>query len=126
MARRVKVWVHAGGKVFAPGDEVPEEIAPEIRNPACWEDDVLPDGVEPSPDPAGPAPPAVPVQGPDDGGDEPPVAPVIPPKSGKGSGRDQWAAYAESLGVATVDDEGKPLERHQIIDAIDAAGFPTE
>lgn len=31
-------YVHVGGQVFGPGDEVPAELQGEIRNPAVWAD----------------------------------------------------------------------------------------
>lgn len=40
-----------------------------------------------------------------------------PPRAGKGSGRDEWAAYAASLGVDVDDDAG----RDDIIAAVEAA-----
>jgi hypothetical protein len=47
---------------------------------------------------------------------EPPVDPAMPPRSGAGSGRDAWATYATSLGLAVADD----LTRDQIIDLVEA------
>lgn len=46
-----------------------------------------------------------------------PVTNVVdtPPKSGAGSGRDAWAAHAESLGVAVTDD----MTRDEIIEAVE-------
>lgn len=35
------------------------------------------------------------------GGEKPALS--APPKAGKGSGRDEWAAYAQSLGVEVAD-----------------------
>jgi hypothetical protein len=40
-----------------------------------------------------------------------------PPKSGAGSGRDVWAAYAESLGVEVTGD----MTRDEIIEAVEEA-----
>lgn len=45
-----------------------------------------------------------------------------PPKSGSGSGRDAWAAYAEQQGVTVP--EG--ATRDDIVAALDTAGKPTE
>lgn len=40
--------------------------------------------------------------------------PDAPPKSGPGSGRDAWAAYAASLGVEVTDD----MNRDDIVEAL--------
>jgi hypothetical protein len=45
-----------------------------------------------------------------------------PPQSGKGSGRDAWAAYAEAHGVAVDED----ANRDQIVADLEAAGVPVE
>lgn len=45
-----------------------------------------------------------------------------PPKAGRGSGKDAWSAYADSVEV-TVDGEAT---RDDIIAAIEAAGHPVE
>lgn len=47
---------------------------------------------------------------------------AIPPMSGKGSGRDNWAAYANDVDVEIPADAG----RDQIIEAIRVAGKPVE
>lgn len=47
---------------------------------------------------------------------------AIPPKNGKGSGRDNWAAYANDVEVNIP----AAATREEIIAAIDAAGKPTE
>lgn len=47
---------------------------------------------------------------------------AIPPKSGKGSGRDNWAAYANDVDV----DIPAEATRDEIIAAIETAGKPTE
>lgn len=47
---------------------------------------------------------------------------AIPPMSGKGSGRDNWAAYANDVEVDIPADAG----RDQIIEAIRTAGKPVE
>ena len=45
-----------------------------------------------------------------------------PARSGAGSGKDKWVAYAEANGV-TVDDDAT---RDDVIAAVEAAGVPTE
>lgn len=56
-----------------------------------------------------------------DGGDGEDAS-EVPPQSGRGSGKDAWAAYAEAHGV-TVDEDAT---RDQIIADLEAAGVPTE
>lgn len=46
----------------------------------------------------------------------------VPPQSGKGSGRDAWAAYAAQHDMTVADDDG----RDEIIDACRAADVPVE
>lgn len=77
---------------FLPGDEIPEWAQALITNPNCWVDGELPAAKS------------------DDS------EPVAPPRAGKGSGRDEWAAYAASLGVEVDAEAG----RDDIIAAIDA------
>jgi len=46
---------------------------------------------------------------------EPEPEDQAPPRAGKGSGRDEWAAYAESVGVEVTDD----MTRDEIIAAVE-------
>jgi predicted component of type VI protein secretion system len=46
----------------------------------------------------------------------------LPPQSGRGSGRDAWAAYARANGVTVDDEDG----RDEIIAACEDAGVPVE
>lgn len=39
MSRELVAYVHVGGRVFAPGEDVPDEYAKRITNPAAWGDD---------------------------------------------------------------------------------------
>ena len=80
--------------LFVPGDEVPDWAAALITNPNCWVDGELPKGKDSGPAADGDA----------------------PPRAGKGSGRAEWAAYAESVGVQVDDD----ATRDEIIAAVDA------
>lgn len=122
MAGKVTVWVHANGHQYAPGDEPSAEDAKEIRNPACWEGGDLPDEVEPSPDPDGPAPapvpPVVPTPAPERPGPQPAPGLVPPPRSGRGSGRDHWVAFASLAGVEVTDE----MPRDAIVAACEVAG----
>lgn len=49
--------------------------------------------------------------------EEPEYEPEAPPRAGAGSGRDAWAAYAESQEVEVTDD----MTRDEIIAAVDEA-----
>jgi hypothetical protein len=94
---------HGAMHVFSPNDKepVPDWAREKITNPKAWtsaEDTDTAGGFE------GPA-----------GGP--------PPKSGKGSGRDAWAAYAEASGVEVTDDM---KSKEDIVAALDQAGVPTE
>lgn len=98
--------------VFGPGDDVPDWALAQM-GPHCFED-----GEHPKPElltgknaeaAAAAAPPA----------DREPGTP--PPMKGTGSGRDNWAAYADE-----VDVQAKGLKRDEIIAAISAAGHPVE
>ncbi|WP_240801626.1 hypothetical protein [Streptomyces sp. A1136] len=92
--RRLIAYVHVDGETYGPDDKVPTAVAARIGEHA-WakdtEDTELPDG----------------------GGDE--SGP--PPRSGRGSGRDAWAAYAEANGYAAGEST-----REQIIADLEAGG----
>ena len=102
MGRRLRTFVHVQDKqhqahVFGPDDELPGWAAKRITNPKAWEDDGQGDEQD--------AEPAEPTDG-------------EPPRSGRGSGRDVWAAYASEQGVAVSDD----ATRDDIIAALVDAG----
>lgn len=78
-------------RVFSPGDDVPEWAADRITNPAAWASDD-PESTQP-------------------------VGSERPPMSGKGSGRNAWAAYAETIGVAVDAD----MTREDIAAAVEEA-----
>lgn len=80
--------------LFVPGDQVPDWAVPLITNPNCWVDGELPKAK-----------------------DTETAADGAPPRAGKGSGRSEWAAYAESVGVVVDED----ATRDEIIAAVDAA-----
>lgn len=92
----VPVHVHTADSVvvYSAGDEIPAEHAALISNPNVWGADEGDEGAEP---PAGP------------------VDAVAPPRAGRGSGRDEWAAYAAELGLAV----GPDASRDDIIAAVD-------
>lgn len=79
-----------------PGDEIPAWAGKQITNPYVL-------GVDP------------------DAEDDEPGTDGPPPQSGRGSGADKWAAYAEAHGV---DADGK--DRDEIIAACQEAGVPVE
>jgi len=103
--KRLKTFVHVhlkndGGdvtetQIYGPDDNVPADVASQIGD-HCWAES--------------------PTASDDDEDDGP------PPRSGRGSGRDKWAAYAEANGVE-IDAEA---DRDAIIIAVAAAGVPVE
>lgn len=95
-ARKAARYVTVAGRTYAPGEKIPAEVVELIDNPAVWESDEEPEDDE---EPEG-----------------------LPPMSGKGSGRDAWAAYAQANGVAVDDD----ATRDQIVAGLEAAGVATE
>lgn len=153
--RRVAAWVHVAGRVFAPGDPVPDDLADKIRNPAAWAEDspalepgmvrvtnhttqpepvttpdTTPDTQTVTRDPQqGAAPPVSSQDAPPETVTSPvtpavtePVTerPPVPPRTGTGSGREPWAAYAAACGVSVP--EG--AKRDEIIRALTVAGMP--
>ncbi len=121
--------------VFGPADPVPAWAQAAITNPKAWA--IAPEQPAPAAAKAPSAPttakPAVkPVEAAasavavndvaaNDGGGDDSAKPKPPPKSGAGSGKEAWSAYATSLGA-----EVKPeATREDIIAAIEQAGFPT-
>lgn len=80
MSRELVAYVHVAGRVFAPGDDVPDEYAEKITNPAAWGGEVSAKVSD------------------DDG--------LVrqPPRAGKGSGREAWASFAKQHGHAVRDD----------------------
>jgi hypothetical protein len=83
---------------FGPGDDVPEWAAQRITAPGLWEGED-----DSSPSPAGRLAPT--------------AAESEPPRSGAGSSRAAWAAYAQSAGV----DFDESATRDEIIAAVDDA-----
>ncbi|GAA1401988.1 hypothetical protein GCM10009613_61180 [Pseudonocardia kongjuensis] len=122
MPRRLRRVVHLRDDrgvrhVFGPHDELPDWAAARIRNPAAWAD-TAPTG-PPEPEPS-PEPPVVSVE-------QPAVEPAdtaipVPPRSGKGSSRAAWAAYAAWHDIEV----GAEWERGDIIEALEHHGIRTE
>lgn len=115
--RRLAAYVHVADDsgmthAFGPTDTVPKWAADKITNPDAWAT------TAPADEDAGDdTPPA------DDdsaGGYEPTAGP--PAKAGKGSAKENWAAYAEHHQVEIAPD----ATREQIIAAVDAVGVPVE
>lgn len=107
------VHVHSadeGSVVFPAGTrraDLPAWAAAAITNPDVWtsnESGSRGSGAEPEP------------------GSGTPSSLGVPPRAGAGSNRDAWAAYAQAHDVDVADD----ANRAEIIDALDAAGIPTE
>lgn len=104
MGRALRTYVHVHDEdgqthVFGPDDEVPAWAAKRITNPAAWEDDAGED-----------------TGGQQAGGEQT----GAPPRSGKGSGKEAWAAYAAQHDVklendATREDYIAELERRGVI-----------
>lgn len=113
MGRKVGCYVHVDGAVFGPGDEPGPEFERLIRNPACWEDGRAPAEGPPVPSGEGDGSSG------DDSSSDGPVP--GPPRSGRGSGLPVWVDFAADHGIATVDAEGEPLSRDELIDACVAA-----
>lgn len=93
---RLSTYVHVTDKdgqshVFGPSDEVPAWAAKRITNKKAWAEAPADDNEQ------------------SDG---------EPPRSGKGSGRDAWAAYAAQCGVQVSDD----ASREDIIAALVESG----
>jgi len=126
--RTLKNFVHVEdpeGKrvVLAPGVPVPDWAVPLITNPAAWAPDTEVPEAEAdtsgtddtgfTPDPGGAG---------DTGGGKFEL-PKPPPRSGSGSGRDAWAAYATEHGVDVTEDL---KTRDDIIAACELAGIPVK
>jgi hypothetical protein len=115
---RLRTTVHVtdengATRIFEAGQDVPDWAATQITNPDVWEGE-LPPHLQGEQDPSQPPEtPSAPV------GAMPPHAqgtPVAaqsetgsgePPRSGKGSGKEAWAAYADSLGVDVPGDASR-------------------
>lgn len=114
---------------FAAGSTPPAWAQARITNPSAWGSAAQ---SAPTPSGDGPPPSETPDETPESPSPDPDQAPPAeateaededllgelpePPKRGAGSGRDAWAAYAASKGVAVTDD----MNRDEIIDAVEA------
>jgi hypothetical protein len=100
LAKNVYVQHPSGkGMKFGPGDELPDWARAQITNPKVWDD------YEGDADP------------------EPVEKRAIPPKTGKGSSRQEWAAYLRSVepGAQVEDSDTKD----DLIKYLEAHGHPT-
>lgn len=102
MGRRLASYVHVNDHhgrrhVFGPDDDVPDWAAAKITNPNAWatEPETAQAESEDTSTPRG----------------------AMPPKTGSGSGREVWAAYATVRGIQFERD----ATRDQIIAAVEAA-----
>jgi hypothetical protein len=95
-------------RAFGPGEDLPDWAAGQIRNPDVWEGE-LPAHL----DEAGGVREQIAVQV-----EAQPEMPE-PPRSGTGSGRDAWAAYATRYGVDVPDG----ASRNDIVNALAARGL---
>jgi hypothetical protein len=117
--RRLAVTVHVEDPetgrhvVFLRGATPPERLSQFITNPDVWEGEEA-EPVE-VPEVHAPVEPKAPVgPEPSDGGE--------PPRSGKGSSRDAWVAFAGQHGVDVEDDD----TRDDIVAKLIAAGTINE
>ncbi|MEV6836773.1 hypothetical protein AB0N17_20075 [Streptomyces sp. NPDC051133] len=99
MARRLRAYVHVDGVPYGPDSEVPADVAKRIGDHA-WSDGTSS------------AEASTPTGAGDSTGGE------APPRSGRGSGRDAWVAFAEQHGV----DAGEDRTREQIIADLEDRG----
>ncbi len=99
MDRTLRRTVIVDGAAHPAGTTPPPAIAERITNPRAWN---------------GAASAAAPAQEPDDS---------PPPRAGKGSGRDEWAAYAARRGV---NDLANDASRDDIIAALEERGLLEE
>lgn len=93
---------------FGPGAEVPAWASKKITNPAAWEDGTVPEQAAGADTTSGQS-----------GGS----SPEPPPKGGKGSGLDDWLAYAAHFPQVPLPEDPS---RDDVIDALDEAGVRTE
>jgi hypothetical protein len=101
-ARKLAANIYLDGKKFPKGtseEDLPEGIAVRITNPRAWEGDV--EAAKADDDPPDPDK----TEGP-------------PPRSGAGSSRDAWSAFAESHDFDVDPDATKA----QIIESLEQAG----
>lgn len=97
-------------RAFGPGEHLPDWAAKQITNPKVWEGELPPHLNEAGEVQDRVAPP---VQVP------PEAQPPEPPRSGKGSGREAWVAYAAVHGVEV--DEG--ASREDIVELLAGRGL---
>jgi hypothetical protein len=109
--RKLTRYVHVAGRVYEPGDVVPDDVAELIRNPKAWGQADDGDDQEPPQAPARPPagdqePPTDPEQPP--GGDqEPEEVPEQPPggeeepaeRPARSANKDAWRAWLIEDGV---------------------------
>ena len=106
--------VLAGGVFFPAGTPRRGDAAQSVPDGPWWSGPAEPDEEVPASDPEGGADDTDDDKGQGEG--EQPDTPAEPPRSGKGSGVDEWRAYAAARGVEVPDGAG----RDDIIAAIDA------
>lgn len=114
--------------VFLPGDDVPEWARAKITNPKAW-DDYEPPVTNPSPRPVAAGGSSVPPEDTTETGSDEPVEQSepdsttpsdTPARSGPGSGRGVWSAYARRHGMDISNEDSRDdiieaCERHGLI-----------
>lgn len=113
---QLSTYVHVhddNGKphIFGPADVVPDWAREKITNPKAWADS-----------PAGDASPADPSDVPASGQEPGPPASDLPPRSGRGSGKEAWAAYAAAHDVEVP----AGASREEIIEVLQKADVPVD
>lgn len=105
MMRKLRSYVHVGGRVFGPRDEVPEQVADQITNPKAWAD--APDGARNTARVHARAE----EQQQEEGGE--------PKRPAKNASVDTWRSYLLQVADYT-DDEVKQMTKEQVIDTVEA------
>lgn len=114
---RLRTTVHVKdldgrNRYFEAGQEVPDWAAEQISNPDVWDGELpahLQGEQDPSQPPQEPAAPSVlpPHEQTAQGGEQGAGGSGEPPRSGRGSGKEAWAAYASSQGVDVAEDASR-------------------
>jgi hypothetical protein len=117
--RKLTRYVHVAGRVYEPGDVVPDDVAELIRNPKAWEqaddgDDQEPPPQTPARPPAGDQEPPTDPEQPAGGDQEPEEVPEQPPggeqepteRPARSANKDAWRAWLIEDGVPEAELEG--------------------
>jgi hypothetical protein len=116
MARKLKLTVVVGGKVYPAGSEPSSAVAKQISNPDAWEGE--PDADEAVAPKKAAAPRKRRATTKASAEAKPPAesASEEPPRGGEGATEEAWRAHAAAVGVEVPEDAG----RDDIIALVDA------